>query len=454
MKKISIKTSVIVYLLTSVLITSAILGSLAVSNLKKSTKQASEKYNTAMNDGYKTEIKSEVETAITVMQSAYDRYKSGTITEAAAKNMAKETIRNMRYREDGSGYFWIDDTNYTLIMHPILTEQEGDNRKNETDKNGVKIIQKILDSVTTNKNADGFNEFYYTKSDGKTVAPKLAYSELFEPWGWIVSTGNYVDDMQKEMRSTKSQLNSYSAKLQRSIFIIFFIIIIAIIISGNIFSTYLCNPIRKLADIGKDISHGKISDEIQQNSRHREINALQNSFRELLETFRGQADSIQKLSNGDFSITVTPKSDDDVVGNALNSMPAKLKKHPYIEELKAVHKKLKDQYTRSRVMLEQAMEDCTRFEESELRKLMQNPVIWPLLRHLVFICNGQTGFYTDGLLVTVNAVCLPLKPKDELRIAHPTDLYASGDVVPSNVTVAVFPSSVFVPLIGVVSYPS
>lgn len=320
MKKISIKTSVIVYLLTSVLITSAILGSLAVSNLKKSTKQASEKYNTAMNDGYKTEIKSEVETAITVMQSAYDRYKSGTITEAAAKNMAKETIRNMRYREDGSGYFWIDDTNYTLIMHPILTEQEGDNRKNETDKNGVKIIQKILDSVTTDKNADGFNEFYYTKSDGKTVAPKLAYSELFEPWGWIVSTGNYVDDMQKEMRSTKSQLNSYSAKLQRSIFIIFFIIIIAIIISGNIFSTYLCNPIRKLADIGKDISHGKISDEIQQNSRHREINALQNSFRELLETFRGQADSIQKLSNGDFSITVTPKSDDDVVGNALNTL--------------------------------------------------------------------------------------------------------------------------------------
>ena len=84
-------------------------------------------------------------------------------------------------------------------------------------------------------------------------------------------------------------------------------------------------------------------------------------------------------------------------------MPAKLKKHPYIEELKAVHKKLKDQYTRSRIMLEQAMEDCTHFEENELRKLMQNPVIWPLLKHLVFICNGQTGFYTDGLLITVNS---------------------------------------------------
>lgn len=114
-------------------------------------------------------------------------------------------------------------------------------------------------------------------------------------------------------------------------------------------------------------------------------------------------------------------------GKELNNIPAKLKKHPYVEELKAVHKKLKDQYTRSRLMLEQAMEDCTRFEESELRKLMQNPVIWPLLKHLVFICNGQVGFYTDGLLVTANAVCLPLKPKDELRIAHPTDLYTCGN---------------------------
>ncbi|WP_294478709.1 DUF4132 domain-containing protein [uncultured Bacteroides sp.] len=114
-------------------------------------------------------------------------------------------------------------------------------------------------------------------------------------------------------------------------------------------------------------------------------------------------------------------------GKALNSMPAKLKKHPYVEELKEVHKKLKDQYTRSRTMLEQAMEDCISFEENELRKLMQNPVIWPLLRHLVFTCNGQLGFYTDGLLVTANAVCLPLKPKDKLRVAHPTDLYASND---------------------------
>ena len=77
---------------------------------------------------------------------------------------------------------------------------------------------------------------------------------------------------------------------------------------------------------------------------------------------------------------------------ALNNVPAKLKKHPYIEELKAVHKKLKNQYSRSRIMLEQAMEDETPFFISELAALTRNPVIWPLLKNLVFVGKDDTGF--------------------------------------------------------------
>ena len=317
MKKFSIRTTIITFLFAGVIITSLILGGLSIINIKRSTKQASEKYNTAMNDGYKTEIKSEVETAITVLQAEYDRYQSGAITEKTAKKTAIETIRKMRYRKDRSGYFWIDDTNCYLVMHPILTEQEGNNRKNETDKNGVKIIQKILASV---KNNDGYNEFYYTKSDGKTIAPKMAYSELFEPWGWIVSTGNYIDDMQKEMSSTEKQLNSFSTKLQNNIIVICVVLLIIVAISGGIFSAYLCNPIQKLAKIAKEISEGKISVDLKRISGKSETSILQNSFCDLLDTFKDQADTIKKLSDGDLSITVTPKSEYDVIGNALNAL--------------------------------------------------------------------------------------------------------------------------------------
>ena len=70
------------------------------------------------------------------------------LTSLSTKNEAKEIIRSMRYREDGSGYFWIDDTDYNLVMHPILTDQEGSNRLELKDQNGVFIIQEIMKMLT------------------------------------------------------------------------------------------------------------------------------------------------------------------------------------------------------------------------------------------------------------------------------------------------------------------
>ena len=101
MKKISIKTAVITFLLSSVIITALILGALSITSIKKSTDQATDKYTTAMNDGYKTEIRSEVETAIAVLQAEYNKYKAGTITEA----QAKENASGLQYRCGGTGKY-------------------------------------------------------------------------------------------------------------------------------------------------------------------------------------------------------------------------------------------------------------------------------------------------------------------------------------------------------------
>lgn len=111
-------------------------------------------------------------------------------------------------------------------------------------------------------------------------------------------------------------------------------------------------------------------------------------------------------------------------GKSLNNVPAKLKKNLYITELKDIHKKLKDQYSRSRLMLEQAMEDELPFLINELEELTLNPVVWPLLRYLVFVNEkGETGFYKEKSLVTSDGEIKKQKPMTEVRIAHPFDLY-------------------------------
>lgn len=179
------------------------LACLGVYYLRQSMEESVEAYEEAMTDGYHMEIKSQVQGAMAVIQKYYDSSQSGEITEEEAQDMAKNTVRAMRYRDDASGYIWIDGEDHVLVMHPILTDQEGTNRYDLTDQNGVKVTQSV---VSVAKSGGGYNEFYFTKADGVTVAPKIAYAEMFEPWGWAVATGNYVDEMNAKIDSMKIRI--------------------------------------------------------------------------------------------------------------------------------------------------------------------------------------------------------------------------------------------------------
>ena len=179
------------------------LACLGVYYLSQSMDESVEQYEESMLDGYSMEIKSQVQGALSVVQSFYDQSQRGELTVEEAKKRAADAVRAMRYRDDASGYIWIDGSDHVLVMHPILTEQEGSNRYDLTDKNGVKVTQNIVSAAAA---GGGFNEFYFTKSDGVTVAPKIAYSEMFQPWGWAVATGNYVDDMDAKIDSRKDYI--------------------------------------------------------------------------------------------------------------------------------------------------------------------------------------------------------------------------------------------------------
>ena len=206
-KRKSLRNSIMLLVAGVVILTAAVIGIIAFASVVALSGYANEIYQNAENDGYKQEIKSQVQSTIAVLQSEYDKVQAGEKTEEQAKEDAKEIIRIMRYRDDQSGYFWIDDTDYTLIMHPVLPEQEGNNRYNLEDQNGVMIIQEIM-NVCQSADKGGYNEFAFTKADGVTVAPKVAYSQIFEPWGWVVSTGNYVDDMQAGMEQVQNELSA------------------------------------------------------------------------------------------------------------------------------------------------------------------------------------------------------------------------------------------------------
>lgn len=116
-------------------------------------------------------------------------------------------------------------------------------------------------------------------------------------------------------------------------------------------------------------------------------------------------------------------------GKLLKSVPAKLKKEEYYIQLKEVHKKLKEQYSRTVKMFEQSMEERELYLFGELQELCENPVIEPVVHSLVFITEGEPavhGYITQNGLADCYGVEQPLAKQDKIRICHPADLYQAG----------------------------
>lgn len=248
------------------MITAAATGGSAIISLTNLSNRAYETYETATDDGYKAEIKSQVQSTMSVLENEYAKFQAGEKTEEQAKEDAKEIIRIMRYRDDDSGYFWIDDLDYILVMHPILVEQEGSYRYELEDPNGVMIIQEIIKTCQTPEKG-GFNQFYFTKSDGVTVAPKIAYSQIFEPWGWIVSTGNYIDDISVAKTAMEATLDKNYHSTILILTLVFIGSILVALIAADIISRMIIAPIRKMQEFATALSEGDLTTEVNINSR-------------------------------------------------------------------------------------------------------------------------------------------------------------------------------------------
>ena len=272
------------------------IGANSIFSIQSMSVTSYETYEEAVDEGYKTEIKSQVQSAISVIQSEYDEYLAGEKTEEEAMEHAKEFVRAMRYRDDQSGYFWIDALDYTLVVHGVLTDQEGDNRKDLKDQNGVMITQSVV-NVCKSADKSGFNEFYFTKSDGVTVAPKIAYSELFEPWGWCVCTGNYVDDMNAAKAVVREELDKeYKGVLIRTNAVFIGAIVISLTVAFVV-GKRLVNPLKRIQGFAQKISEGNLTTDVDVKTRN-EIGQTADALRMAQANMRGLLQGITAVANG------------------------------------------------------------------------------------------------------------------------------------------------------------
>lgn len=139
-----------------------------------------------------------VETAHSIMGTAYKKEQSGALTRQEAQKEAMEAIKTLRY--DGENYFWINDMRPFMIMHPFKPELDGTDLKDNKDPNGKHLFVEFVKVVQAD--GAGFVDYYWPKPGKDKPVPKLSRVQGFAQWGWLVGSGVYIDDIDEEFNKT------------------------------------------------------------------------------------------------------------------------------------------------------------------------------------------------------------------------------------------------------------
>lgn len=262
-----------------------------------------------------------VEAATGIVSHAYDRQKSGELTEDQAKAGALATLKSLRY-EKGE-YFWVNDMAPKVVMHPIKPELDGTDVSGMKDPQGKALFVEFV-KVVRNEGA-GFVEYMWPKPGREAPVPKLSYVKGFEPWGWVIGSGIYIDDVDQIFQSRALALVLIDLAIAAIIGAILLYVTHTISrpiddIKGAMKSIYETNDLsRRVAAQGRD-----------------ELSEMGKVFNELVAGFQKLIHEVIATSNGVLDLTThLAKSAANVAASSQQQSEASASMAAAVEETKA-----------------------------------------------------------------------------------------------------------------------
>ena len=159
-------------------------------------------------------VKTQVTNVISMLDELYGRCEAGELTLEETRELGRSLVRNIRYKD--GGYFWMDDAEGNNVVL-LGNSTEGTNRYGAEDANGNKYVQQFISQA---KAGGGFTDYYFPREGEEEASPKRAYTQLSKPFGWVVGTGNYTDDIDEEVAAQQKVMESTTLAIQKIIFII------------------------------------------------------------------------------------------------------------------------------------------------------------------------------------------------------------------------------------------
>ena len=183
-----------------------------------------------------------VETAYSIIEHFYTLEQNNTLTQQQAQTQAISAIRALRY--DKTNYFWINNYQPEMVMHPIKPALEGKDLTNNKDPDGKALFVEMVN--ITKKDGEGFIPYKWPKPGEEQPVDKVAFVKGFNQWQWIIGSGVYLDTIDAAF------------SFQRNLIILNAVVmIIAVIVFSYFIGRSVLLPTRLAANMMKDISQGE-----------------------------------------------------------------------------------------------------------------------------------------------------------------------------------------------------
>lgn len=281
----------------------------SVSSMQAIDKRILQEEEDNIRKDYDDSIKQQVGQVISLLETYQEDIDAGIYTKEEGMKLAADKVRALRYGKDG--YFWVDQsdgTNVVLLGNDI----EGTNRLGTEDVTGFKMVKDFIEGAV----AEGsyYNDYQYPKEGGTEPMPKRAYTEYFEPFDWVVGTGNYIDNIDTQIAESSDRANAFTSQkiwLFITVCCVFAVIIILFLIVTIINITI---PLKQVGTVLHSMSGGDFTVKIDERTLRRRDDFGRLS--KILEKMRVNiGELIHDVKN---ETTLTTESVNGISGNMVN----------------------------------------------------------------------------------------------------------------------------------------
>ncbi len=242
----------------------------------------SNQYQALKNEQY-LKTKNVVETAYSTIKHYAALEQNQTLTRQQAQSQAIASIRSLGY--DDTNYFWINNYQPAMVMHPIKPALEGKDLTNNKDPDGTPLFVEMVSVVK--QSGEGYVPYKWPKPGNDNPVDKIAFVKGFDQWQWIIGSGVYLDTI------------DIAFSQQRTIIIINVVIMIIVVVLFSYFiGRSILTPTRLAAQMMKDISQGEgdLTRTLNENGND-EISQLSRSFNLFVSKIRESLVLVAKSAN-------------------------------------------------------------------------------------------------------------------------------------------------------------